>query len=81
MNAVWIKSTSRDGLTLMQRNSHPVVSAECPHLQLHDPEVIGFREATVVESVTGSAAAQIQSLIHPQTKMTTGEKTDKRRKK
>lgn len=41
------------------RTNRRVSSAERPHLQLHDSEVIGFREATVIESVTGAAAAQI----------------------
>lgn len=52
-------------------------SAECPHLQLHDSEVIGFWEATVVESVAGAAATQVQILIHPQTKVTTASTNSK----
>lgn len=47
------------------------LSPKRPNLQLHDPEVIGFREAAVVEGVTGAAATQVQVLIHPQTKVTT----------
>lgn len=54
----------------LKRNS-AVSSAERPHLQLHDSEVISFWEATVVEGVAGAAATQIQILIHPQTKVTT----------
>ena len=57
-----------------------VFSAECPHLQFHDPEVVGFREAAVIESITGATPSQIQSLIKPQTKMTTeGKRTEKER--
>lgn len=46
-------------------------SAECPRLQVHDSKVIGFRQATVVEGEAGAAAAEVQILIHPQTKVTT----------
>lgn len=46
-------------------------SAERPHLQLHDLEVIGLGEATVIEGVAGAAATQVQVLIHPQTEVTT----------
>lgn len=46
-------------------------SDEPPHLQLHDPEVVGFREAAVVESVAGAAAAHVQVLVHPQSKVAT----------
>lgn len=46
-------------------------SAECPSLQVHDSKVIGFRQATVVEGEAGAAAAVVQTLIHPQTKVTT----------
>lgn len=44
-------------------------SDEPPHLQLHDSEVVGFREAAVVEGVAGAAAAQVQVLVHPQSKV------------
>lgn len=46
-------------------------SAECPSLQVHNLEVISFRQATVVEGEAGAAAAEVQILIHPQTKVTT----------
>lgn len=46
-------------------------SGELPHLQLHDSEVVGFREAAVVEGVAGAAAAEVQVLIHPQSKVAT----------
>lgn len=49
-------------------------SAECPHFQLHHPEVVRFREATVVESVAGAAATQVQILVHPQTEVTAAGK-------
>lgn len=46
-------------------------SDEPPHLQLHDSEVVGFREAAVVEGMAGAAAAQVQVLVHPQSKVAT----------
>lgn len=52
-------------------------SGERPHLQLHDSEVVSFWEATVVESVAGAAATQVQILIHPKTKVTAAEKESK----
>lgn len=51
-------------------------SGELPHLQLHDSEVVGFREAAVVEGVAGAAAAQVQVLIHPQSKVATAREKD-----
>lgn len=56
---------------------YPLSSAERPHLQLHDTEVVRFGEATVVESVAGAAAAQVQILIHPQTKVTAAQETER----
>lgn len=57
-----------------------VSSAECPHLQLHDAEIVGFREAAVVEGVARTAAAQIQVLIDPQPEVTTrGRERDAQR--
>lgn len=53
-------------------------SPECPHLQLHDVEVVSFREAAVVEGVTGATPAQVQHLIQPQAKVTTAEERKKR---
>lgn len=44
-------------------------SDEPPHLQFHDSEVVGFREAAVVEGVAGAATAQVQVLVHPQSKV------------
>lgn len=49
-------------------------SAEGPHLQLQDVEVIGLRQAAVAECVTGTAAPTVQSLIQPQAKMATGRR-------
>lgn len=49
-------------------------AAERPHLQLHDAEVVGLSEAAVVEGVARAAASPIQTLIHPQPKVTTEEK-------
>lgn len=53
-------------------------SPECPHLQLHDVEVVSFREAAVVEGVTGATPAQVQHLIQPQAKVTTSSSNSKR---
>lgn len=52
-------------------------SGERPHLQLHDSEVVSFWEATVVESVAGAAATQVQILIHPKTKVTAASSNSK----
>lgn len=46
-------------------------SAERPGLQVHDSKVVSFWEAAVVEGEAGAAAAEVQILIHPQTKVTT----------
>lgn len=46
----WVKEKLRD---------HSASSAERPHLQLHDSEVVGFWEATVIEGVAGAAATQV----------------------
>lgn len=62
------------------KNQRPLAvlpsSGEPPHLQLHDSEVVGFREAAVVEGVAGAAPAQVQVLIHPQTKVATAREKD-----
>lgn len=58
----------------MSRN-RPVSSAERPHLQLHDAEVVRFRQAAVVEGVAGAAAAHVQALIHPQPEVTTEDRS------
>lgn len=55
---------------------HSAPSVERPYLQLHDTEVVGFWQTAVVEGVAGAAAAKIQVLIKPQTKVTTEEETD-----
>lgn len=55
-------------------------SAERPHLQLHDPEVVGFWEAAVIEGVAGAAATQVQILIHPQTEVTAAGKRDEEKR-
>lgn len=60
-----------------QKRNAAVSSGERPHLQLHHSEVVGFREAAVVESVAGAAATQVQILIHPQTKVTTASANSK----
>lgn len=61
-------------VTVQVEAAASVSSAERPGLQVHDSKVIGFREATVVEGEAGAAAAEIQILIHPQTKVTTEER-------
>lgn len=46
-------------------------SAKRPSLQVYDSKVVGFGQAAVVEGEAGAAAADVQILIHPQTKVTT----------
>lgn len=51
-------------------------SAECPGLQLENGKVVGLRQAAVIKGETGAASANIQPVIHPQTKVTAGKKRE-----
>lgn len=65
-----IFSINRDTLGYLQH----VKSAECPGLHLENGKVVGLGQAAVIKGETGAASANIQPLIHPQPKVTAGEK-------
>lgn len=57
---------------LFQAIQTMMTSAECPHLQFYDAEVTSLRQAAVIKCGTGATSAQVQGLIQPKTKMSTG---------